>query len=138
MKKRVLSIFLVMTLVLTMLTGCGGGENASSDEAANPNKLTVWAWDKQFNIYAMEEAVKIYQADHPEFEVEISEVSWNDVQTKLGTIVGSGNYDQLPDILLMQDFAYQKYVVEIRAMLWYTLCNCAKENQHELRNHQKL
>ena len=41
MKKRVLSIFLVMTLVLTMLTGCGGGENASSDEVANPNKLTV-------------------------------------------------------------------------------------------------
>ena len=111
MKKKVLSIFLVMTLVLTMLTGCGGGKEASPEKAANPNKLTVWAWDKAFNIYAMEEAAKIYQADHPEFELEIAEVGWNDVQTKLGTIVGSGNYDQLPDICLMQDFAYQKYVI---------------------------
>ena len=111
MKKKVLSIFLVMTLVLTMLTGCGGGKEASPEKAANPNKLTVWAWDKAFNIYAMEEAAKIYQADHPEFELEVTEVSWNDVQTKLGTIVGSGNYDQLPDICLMQDFAYQKYVI---------------------------
>ena len=32
------------------------------------------------------------------------------MQTKLATIVGSGDYSSLPDILLMQDFAYQKYV----------------------------
>ena len=32
------------------------------------------------------------------------------MQTKLATIVGSGNYSTLPDILLMQDFAYEKYV----------------------------
>ena len=111
MKKKVLSIILVMAMVLTMLTGCGGGKKTSSEEAANPNKLTVWAWDKAFNIYAMEEAAKIYKETHPEFELEIAEVGWNDVQTKLGTIVGSGNYDQLPDICLMQDFAYQKYVI---------------------------
>ena len=113
MKKKVLSIFLVMALVLTMLTGCGGGSSTPSESSSgdSENTLTVWAWDKAFNIYAMEEAEKIYQADHPEFDLEISEVSWNDVQTKLGTIVGSGQYDQLPDILLMQDFAYQKYVI---------------------------
>ena len=82
MKKKVLSIILVMAMVLTMLTGCGGGKEASSEEAANPNKLTVWAWDKAFNIYAMEEAAKIYKETHPEFELEIAEVGWNDVQTK--------------------------------------------------------
>ena len=86
-------------------------DNAASSSDSEPQSLTVWAWDKTFNIYAMEEAEKIYQKEHPNFDLEIVEVGWNDVQTKLGTIVGSGNYDQLPDILLMQDFAYQKYVI---------------------------
>ena len=71
----------------------------------------MWAWDKSFNIYAMEEAEKIYQAENPDFSLDIVEVSWDDMQTKLSTIVGSGNYDELPDILLMQDFAYQKYCI---------------------------
>lgn len=112
MKKRLLAITLAAALSGTMLTGCGGTETSSEPVAKQEeNALTVWAWDKQFNIYAMEEAKKLYQADHPEFKLEISEVGWDDVQTKLGTIVGSGNYEQLPDILLMQDFAYQKYVI---------------------------
>ena len=115
MKKKLLAVLLTMTLVVTMLSGCGGGssEPSSSDSTSedSANTLTVWAWDKQFNIYAMEEAEKVYQADHPDFNLEISEVGWNDMQTKLSTIVGSGNYKELPDILLMQDFAYQKYVI---------------------------
>ena len=74
-------------------------------------KLTVWTWDPGFNIYSMQEAEKIYQKDHPDFSLDIVEVSWDDTQTKLGTILSSGNYSELPDILLMQDFAFQKYVM---------------------------
>lgn len=58
----------------------------------------------------MKEAAKIYQKDHPDFKLDIVETPWDDMQTQLGTIVGAGNYDKLPDICLMQDFAYQKYV----------------------------
>ena len=75
------------------------------------DKLTVWTWDPSFNIYSMQEAEKIYQQDHPDFSLDIVEVSWDDTQTKLGTILSSGNYKELPDILLMQDFAFQKYVL---------------------------
>ena len=75
------------------------------------DKLTVWCWDPSFNIYSMQEAEKIYQEEHPDFSLEIVEVSWDDTQTKLGTILSSGNYKELPDILLMQDFAFQKYVL---------------------------
>lgn len=109
MKKRLFSILLVAAMSVSMLAGCGSGEETENQQG-DENTLTVWAWDQSFNIYAMKEAEKIYQEDHPDFKLNIVETPWDDMQTKLGTIVGAENYSQLPDICLMQDFAYQKYV----------------------------
>lgn len=116
MKSKILAILLTVTMSCSLLAGCGSGSSSAStsngsEQADNGNQLTVWAWDKAFNIYAMEEAEKIYQEENPDFSLNIVEVGWDDMQTKLSTIVGSGNYDQLPDILLMHDFAYQKYCI---------------------------
>ncbi len=80
---------------------------ASGDE----NTLTVWCWDPKFNIYAMEEAGKVYQADHPEFNVNVVETPWDDVQKKLTTAATGGAMDTLPDIMLVQDNAFQKNVI---------------------------
>lgn len=103
---------MALTLASSMLcmTACGNGGNTANSSASDENTLTVWAWDSQFNLYSMEEAAKIYKEDHPDFNLKTVEITWDDLQTKLGTIIGSGNYDQLPDICLMQDFAFQKYV----------------------------
>ena len=115
MKKKFLVVLLAAVLGSTLISGCGSdpskAESGQKKKESAENSLTVWAWDKTFNIYAMEEAEKIYQAQNTDFSLEIVEVGWDDMQTKLSTIVGSGNYDQLPDILLMQDFAYQKYCI---------------------------
>lgn len=102
----------VLALSMLCLTACGGGSGKSGGDstAGDENTLTVWAWDSQFNLYSMEEAAKIYKKDHPDFKLNTVEITWDDLQTKLGTIIGSGDYSQLPDILLMQDYAYQKYV----------------------------
>ena len=98
-----------VTLPLLALTACGSaGAGSSSDD---DQKLTVWAWDPAFNIYAMEEAEKVYQADHPEFELEIIETPWDDLQAKLTTIAQSQQFEQLPDIFLMQNNAFQKNVI---------------------------
>ena len=130
MKKRTKMIALLMATIVgsSLLAGCGAGtdtKSSKSDSSSDTEKsdsaektssdgddqtLTVWAWDQSFNIYAMKEAEKIYQKDHPDFKLNIVETPWDDMQTQLGTIVGSGNYSQLPDICLMQDFAFQKYV----------------------------
>lgn len=75
------------------------------------NKLTVWCWDPAFNIYAMEQAGEVYKADHPDFELEVIETPWEDVQTKLTTAATSGDLSTLPDIFLMQDNAFQKNVI---------------------------
>lgn len=113
MKKRCTAMFLAMALGLG-LTACGnsgepepgalggsGGENAAVS-AEGGQVLNVWAWDKAFNIYAIEEAAKIYQKDHPDFQINVVEVSWNDMQPQLATILSAGNTEELPDILLIR------------------------------------
>lgn len=101
---------MVTVMGASLLAGCSSEKGEEPAKSGDENTLTVWAWDSQFNLYAMKEAEKIYQKDHPDFKLKTVEITWDDLQTKLGTIVGSGNYSQLPDICLMQDYAYQKYV----------------------------
>lgn len=59
--------------IALVLSGCssdgGNGGGGSGDE----NTLTVWTWDPAFNIYAMQEAEKVYQQDNPDFKLEIVE-----------------------------------------------------------------
>jgi len=101
------SLALTVPLALT-LTACSGSGGDSGSEGDGDEKLTVWTWDPAFNIYAMEEAEKVYQEDHPDFELEIVEVPWDDLQTKLTTIAQSQAFSELPDIFLMQNNAFQK------------------------------
>ncbi len=103
MKKNVA---LLLVLVMIFL-GFSGVVAAQTDEEVT---ITVWCWDPSFNIYAMEEAAKIYGDIAPNVNIEIVETPWDDVQTKLTTAVTSGQTDTLPDILLMQDNALIKNV----------------------------
>ena len=67
------------------------------------NTLTVWAWDPNFNIYALKQAEAIYQKDHPNFKLNIEENVYSDIETKLITAATSEDYSTLPDLFLMQD-----------------------------------
>ena len=129
MKRKILATLLASVMALS-LVGCGGGAEAPADDAAaeapaddaaaeapaddaaaGGNKLTVWCWDPAFNIYSMETAGEVYKAANPDFELEVTEVPWNDIQTKLTTAATSGDLSTLPDIILMQDNAFQKNVI---------------------------
>lgn len=114
MKKKIASLLLAGAMVAS-LTACGTGGSASTgttgDGAKASNELTVWCWDPAFNVYAMNEAAKVYQKDHPDFKLNVVETPWADVQTKLTTAATSGNVDSLPDIILLQDNAFQKNVI---------------------------
>jgi lactose/L-arabinose transport system substrate-binding protein len=109
MKKKVLALLLASAMVLGM-AGCGAsGNNKNSDSNSGKkeagDELTVWCWDPSFNILAMDEAEKIYQKDNPDVSLNVVEVSWEDIQTKLTTAANSGQTDTLPDIILMNDTA---------------------------------
>ena len=128
MKKKVLSVLLAAAMAMSMLTGCGSkpagndAQSAASSEAsketeaaaettasAEDETLTVWCWDPNFNVYAMKQAEKAYQVDHPNFKLDIQEKVYSDIETALITAAEAGDYSTLPDIFLMQDNSFQKY-----------------------------
>ncbi len=119
MKKRLLSGLLVGAMAFS-LTACGGGSGDSgSDEGGSSDgggseggdKLVVWTWDPAFNIPAIEEAGKIYKDTVNEnFELEVVETLSDDCETKLQTCAESADFGTMPDIVLMQDNSYQKFV----------------------------
>lgn len=129
MRKKLFSLVLMITMMASLLAACGKSDKASTDDGSKDaaatsdssaekgegegggDSLTVWCWDPAFNIYAMEQAAEIYKKDHPDFELNVVETPWADVQTKLTTAASSGSLDTLPDILLMQDNAFQKNVI---------------------------
>ena len=127
MKKRFLSTLLSAVMTASLLAGCGGGggnTSATDTSAAQTTQtqeaeaevtasggeetLTVWCWEPNFNIYAMKEAEKIYQKDHPNFKLDIQENVYGDIEQKLITAAEAGDYSTLPDIFLMQDYSYSK------------------------------
>lgn len=119
--RKLVALAAVLPLALG-LAACGGGGGGTDNntggestegggESSGDQKLTAWAWDPQFNIYALETAAEIYKQDHPDFELEVIETPWDDLQTKLTTLAQSGQLDELPDIFLMQNNAFQKNVI---------------------------
>lgn len=126
MKKKVISLMLIGAMVASM-AACGSNGGSDNGNAANGNDtsaaaesdggaseggntLTVWTWDPAFNIPAIEEAGNIYKADHPDFKLKVVETLSDDCETKLITAAESGDLSTLPDIVLMQDNSYQKFV----------------------------
>lgn len=126
MKKKMVSVLLGVVMTASLVLGCGGN-SASTDvtteeaeatedvaetaEAGTDDEtLTVWCWDPNFNIYAMKEAEKIYQREHPGFKLDIQENIYNDIEQKLITAAEAGDYSTLPDIFLMQDYSFSKMV----------------------------
>ena len=103
-KKGFLSVLLAAAMVGSMIAAVPAAA-AGEDET-----LTVWCWDPNFNIYAMQQAEKLYQEDHPDFKLDIQENVYNDIETKLITAATSGDFSTLPDIFLMQDYSYHKNV----------------------------
>ena len=82
--------------------------------AALAEKLTVSAWDPNFNIPALEAAAADYKAHvDPDFELEINTVSGSsDVENDMTAAGSSGDYSNLSDIVLFQDHYIQRYVAD--------------------------
>ena len=110
--KKTMCVVMALLLVVSSLAFAGGkAETAAVSDPNAPVTLTVWCWDPAFNIYAMNEAAKIYKADHPNVTVNVVETPWNDLQQKLITSLSANATSNLPDIILMQDNAIQKNVM---------------------------
>jgi len=112
--KKIL-VILLSAFLLIALFGCGNGDAPAEQDAATngggAGTITVWCWDPAFNIFSMEVAAEIYYGINPDVVIEIVEMPWDDIQTQIITAGTTGNFDVLPDIMLVQDHAFQMNVM---------------------------
>ena len=87
-----------------------GSTDVKEQAAEGKKKVTVWAWDPNFNIAVMNEAKARYEADHPDVELEILDFGKTDVEQKLHTNLASSSTKGLPEIVLIEDYNVQKYL----------------------------
>ena len=79
--------------------------------AAAAKEVTVWCWDPNFNGAVMKEAAARYTAAHPDFKLNVVDFGKKDLEQKLQATLASGVTDTLPDIVLIEDYGVQKYLM---------------------------
>ncbi|MFN7252605.1 MAG: ABC transporter substrate-binding protein [Anaerobacillus sp.] len=108
MKKIVIGlVFLVSFMILVV--GCSSGSNKSVS-GDNVEKITVWTWDPNFNIKAMNLAKDAYASINEDLEIEIIEYAQDDIIQKLNTSLSSGTKSGLPNIVLIEDYRAQSFL----------------------------
>ncbi len=120
MKKKVVSLLLVTTMVASLAAGCGDSSSSGDGTEKTGKKvetvddghtLTAWAWDANFNIPALKAAAEDYKKNvDPDFVLNIEEQSQSsDIETAITTAGSAGDYSTLPDIVLFQDHYFRQY-----------------------------
>lgn len=115
--KKVLAILLASLVLLTACASKGndmpntGGKTAETTPAA-AKEITVWAWDKVFNIGAMERAKAAYEAKNPNsgLKINIVENAQADIIQKLNAGLNAGTTKSLPTIVLIEDYRAQSFL----------------------------
>ncbi len=109
MKKRLLALFLTITMMLSLVS-CNlfkNNKNGAGDDGENV--LSVWCWDS-FNVDAMKAAAEIYEKDHPDVKIEIIETAAADIEETVEAYAIREQLELLPDVFLMDDQVFAKYL----------------------------
>lgn len=93
---------------------CMGCSHSADSEHTETEKLVIWAWDESFNIKAANEAKKIFMESNPNIEIEVVTMTQDEVISKLNIALSSGDYMGLPNIVLIEDYRIQKYLMEYK------------------------
>ncbi|GGO03404.1 extracellular solute-binding protein [Saccharibacillus kuerlensis] len=99
---------LASAMMLSACSGGGGGNAASSDP--EKKEITIWAWDPNFNIAALNLAKEKYTADHPDVTINIVENAQADIVQKMNTGLNSGTTKGLPNVVLIEDYRAQNFL----------------------------
>lgn len=109
---RLKKMWVLMLVTVLLLSACssGGGGNKASEGEKTSNEITIWAWDKAFNVAALETAKEAYQKQNPDLKINIIEYAQADIIQKLNTGLNSGTSSGLPNIVLIEDYRAQSFL----------------------------
>lgn len=106
LKKVILLLFAAMLV----LSACSSGSNESASSDPSKKEITIWAWDRNFNVAALEVAKELYVSKHPDVTINIIENAQDDIVQKLNTGLNSGTTKGLPNIVLIEDQRAQNFL----------------------------
>ncbi len=129
-KFKLMSLLLALVMIVSSITACGKDDGKTAD---GKTKLTMWciATESDSNRHAYEEAIKEYQAAHPDVEFTWEATQNEEYKTKIKAAVAS---NEMPDIFFtwscafLGDFVdagrvycvdevYKKYASELPAVM---------------------
>lgn len=96
---------------LRNVAGLATGISLLAMTSAFAADVTVWCWAPEFNGAAMNDAIARYVATHPDDTITVVDFAKGDLELKLQTQLASGTTEGLPDIVLIEDYGAQKYLL---------------------------
>jgi lactose/L-arabinose transport system substrate-binding protein len=73
-------------------------------------EVTVWCWSPEFNGASMKAAAEAYAKINPDVTINVVDFDKAALEQKLQTQLAAGITDDLPDIVLIEDYGAQKYL----------------------------
>ncbi|NOU66427.1 extracellular solute-binding protein [Paenibacillus sp. LMG 31461] len=114
MKKKISTVLLASFMLLTACSSNSSDTSStttpSGGAASTSKEITVWAWDKNFNIAAMNLAKDAYSKDHPDVKINVVEYAQDDIIQKMNTGLNSGSKSGLPNVVLIEDYRAQSFL----------------------------
>jgi len=86
------------------------GISMLSVSAAMAVEVTVWCWSPEFNGASMKAAADAYAKINPDVTINVVDFDKGALEQKLQTQLAAGITDDLPDIVLIEDYGAQKYL----------------------------
>lgn len=69
--------------------------------------IVIWAFDTY--VVAAQEAINIYKTENPDVNIEVVELSQDQLVQKFRIALASGSKKNLPDIIVEEDYNMQSY-----------------------------
>ena len=99
MKKRVLSALLCVTMLATLVVGCGSSDKKAEDgKKTEKTKLTFWCHENEPWIKSYEAMAEKFEAEHKEYDVEVVSYPFKAYTEKIQTALTSSG-KECPDII---------------------------------------
>ncbi len=80
-------------------------------------QIKVWCWDDHFNVPAARMAAERYEAKHPGVKVKVESIGQPDIIQKLNASLGANNTRSLPDVVLIEDYRVQNFLIGYEGFL---------------------